>query len=42
MAEKKEILKKPKTEEGDEVTVAINSEDEVSEDEGSNSDTETR
>ena len=42
MAENKEVLKKSETEENVEVSVASNSEDEATEDEGSDSDTETR
>ena len=42
MAENKEVLKKPETEENVEVSIASNSEDEATEDEGSDSDTETR
>ena len=42
MAENKEVLKKSETEENVEVSIASNSEDEATEDEGSDSDTETR
>ena len=41
MAENKEVLKKSETEENVEVSIASNSEDEATEDEGSDSDTET-
>ena len=42
MAENKEVLKKSETEENVEVSIASNSEDEATEDEGSDSDTETK
>ena len=42
MAENKEVLKKSETEENVDVSIASNSEDEAAEDQGGDSETETR